>query len=372
MNLKVEPKNTKKLFRTRLVQQTAFWSEVKKKQGIDTYAFDIKYDPDIVESQVRKKDPADDILILVKKLDSDHSIAYAPYGPIVEPKEDEQGAFLEELSECIRPHLPDDCFTLRYDLHWQSHWAKEESHFDENGIWKGRPDKRNQEFRFNFSTKEWNLKKSNTDILPSSTIFISLERDDTDILNGMKPKTRYNIKLSRKKGVSVRSAGMNEIGIWYDLYGQTCARNGIYLHDLGYFTSVLSTSQSGKFHAGTELLIAEKDGVPLAAMFLAVSDKRATYLYGASSDSNRNLMGTYAVQWDAITRAKKKGCVQYDMFGVSPGPDPAHPMYGLYKFKKGFGGRMFHRMGCWDYPLLKDKYKIYSAAEMTAQGYHLG
>jgi lipid II:glycine glycyltransferase (peptidoglycan interpeptide bridge formation enzyme) len=106
-------------------------------------------------------------------------------------------------------------------------------------------------------------------------------------------------------------------------------------------------------------------------MFLAVSKNRGTYLYGASSTAKRNLMSTYALQWHAIISSKKKGCTTYDMFGVSPDPDPSHPMYGLYKFKKGFGGRMFHRMGCWDYPLKKERYEVYAANELTEQGYHL-
>jgi lipid II:glycine glycyltransferase (peptidoglycan interpeptide bridge formation enzyme) len=372
MLIEVKQKNTKKLFKTPLVQQTSFWSEVKKKQGIIPRAFDIKTDTPLVNNPAPVSDIHDDLLVLVRKLDSHHSIAYIPYGPLIEPREDEQGVFLEELSENLRQFLPEDCITLRYDLHWQSHWAKDKSHFDENGIWKGRPDKKNQEFRFNFNTKEWNLKKANTDILPSNTIFLDLDRTESEILDRMKPKTRYNISLARKKGVTVRNAGHEEIGLWYDLYAQTCERNGIYLHELDYFTSVLKTrAEDSLSPAKVELLIAEHDNIPLAAMFYAVSDRRATYLYGASSSSNRNMMGTYAVQWEAISRAKKTGCTKYDMFGVSPNPDPAHPMYGLYKFKKGFGGRMFHRMGCWDYPLMKDKYKVYSAGEMTAHSYHL-
>jgi lipid II:glycine glycyltransferase (peptidoglycan interpeptide bridge formation enzyme) len=373
MFLKVEQKNTKNLLKTPLLQQTSFWSEVKKEQGIIPCAFDITTDTHLENNAVAGANIHDDILVLIRRLDKYHSIAYVPYGPLIEPREEEQGSFLEELSENLRQFLPEDCFTLRYDLHWQSHWAKDENHFDENGIWKGRPDKNNQEFRFNFNTKEWNLKKANTDILPSNTIFLDLGRTESEILDTMKPKTRYNVKLAIKKGVSVRIAGSDEIGVWYDLYRQTCLRNGIYLHNLSYFTSILRTSESDTDpYANVELLIAEHNGIPLAAMFYALSDRRATYLYGASSSSNRNLMGTYAIQWDAIIRAKKQGCIKYDMFGVSPKPDPAHPMHGLYKFKKGFGGRMFHRMGCWDYPLIKDKYKVYSAGEMTAHSYHLG
>jgi lipid II:glycine glycyltransferase (peptidoglycan interpeptide bridge formation enzyme) len=59
------------------------------------------------------------------------------------------------------------------------------------------------------------------------------------------------------------------------------------------------------------------------------------------------------------------------MFGVAPNPDPSHPLYGLYRFKKGFGGTVFHRMGCWDYPLNPENYEMYLASEMQSTGFHL-
>ena len=160
--------------------------------------------------------------------------------------------------------------------------------------------------------------------------------------------------------------------IWTQLYKETCARNKIFLDNEENFKCVLRThvGDTGK-PANVDLLIAEMDNIPLAAMFLAYSDKRATYLYGASSTKNRNSMATYALQWDAILRAKKNGCTEYDMFGVAPYPDSTHPLYGLFRFKTGFGGRIFHRMGCWDYPLDTDCYDVYLASEMTSEGYHL-
>lgn len=68
--------------------------------------------------------------------------------------------------------------------------------------------------------------------------------------------------------------------------------------------------------------------------------------------------------------AKKCDCTEYDMFGVSPNPDPSHPMYGLYRFKQGFGGEIFHQLGCWDYPIDDEKYNYFVAKEMGMQGYY--
>src|SRR5690606_22340314 len=123
--------------------------------------------------------------------------------------------------------------------------------------------------------------------------------------------------------------------------------------------------------AEVELLIAEHENIPLAAMFLVISGNRGTYLYGASSSVNRNLMATYALQWEAINIARSKGCTEYDFFGVAPKADASHPLYGLYKFKTGFGGKIHHNLGCWDYPLDQGKYNHLLATEMHSQGYHL-
>lgn len=68
--------------------------------------------------------------------------------------------------------------------------------------------------------------------------------------------------------------------------------------------------------------------------------------------------------------AKRNKCREYDMFGITPNGDPSHPMHGLYKFKRGFGGEIFHQLGCWDYPIDDDKYKCLAAREMCAQGYY--
>ena len=297
----------------------------------------------------------DDLLVLIQDTEMGDKIAYVPYGPTIKPSDENKGVFLEELSESLRSYLPTDCVLMRYDLLWESPWAKEASFFDEQGNWVGPPAKENQEIRLNFDTHYWNLKKTNTNLLPSDTLFIDLKKDDDRLLGDMKPKTRYNTRLSFRKGVQVRQAGLDEIGVWYDLYQDTCRRNGMPLHELELFKAVVKAKHSDVSLKGdVQLLIAEIDKKPLAAMFLAYSHRRATYLYGASSSKDRQFMAPYALQWEAMQRAKQKGCTEYDMFGVSPAPDPSHPLYGLYRFKTGFGGTLYHRMGCWDYLLKAD------------------
>lgn len=371
----LEKKEIKHVFKTSIIQQTAFWSEVKQQQGIKSLAINFKVSkPSIFNNSSNEKSNyiETDVLILLQPVDNEYTIAYIPYGPEIEPHEENQGRFLEEFSESLRPYLPKNCITIRYDLAWHSPWATDPEHFDNQGNWNGPPEKKYQEFRLNISTQHWNLKKSNSDILPSNTIFLDLKKEPTTLLSSMKPKTRYNINLSIRKGVHIREVGLDKLDLWYALYRETAIRNNIHLNSIEYFRSVLrARAAHTNSPAEVQLLIAEVDDTPLAAMFLVISNKRGTYLYGASSSIKRNYMATYALQWKAMQIARNKGCEEYDFFGVSPRPDPSHPMYGLFKFKSGFGGNLHHRMGCWDYPLKQERYTLFRIAEMNSQGYHL-
>lgn len=369
----VYSKSTEEIFETPIVQQTSFWSEVKRKLGIHSYAFNFKVNlGSIRHDKPCEENVESDLLIVLEYIDRQHCIAYVPYGPELEPDPDCQGVFLEELSECIRHHLPHECIAIRYDLFWESPWAKDDDCYDIRGFWTGPPEHRVQELRFNFSTIKWNFQKSTSNILPTNTNFINLEKGECELLGAMKPKTRYNIKLSERKGVRVKTLGLEEMDIWYNLYKETAFRNGFYLHAPEYFRAVFTArAECTCSPAEVLLLVAEYDETPLAAMFLVLSQNRAVYLYGASSLEKRNLMAPYALQWEAMRIAKAKGCIEYDMFGVSPRPDPDHPMYGLYRFKTGFGGSVFHSMGCWDYPLDNETYTHFKSWEINQKGYHL-
>lgn len=372
MKLQVTRKRVDDLYRTPIVQQTSFWSYVKRNQGVESRAFDFEAPNRELYLDVGGYcSTRADLVMFLQYLNRTDCIAYIPYGPEIEPSEENQGAFLEELSEILRSYVPRDCITLRYDLNWRSHWCKQ-GDYDPDGEWIGVPDKRYQEFQLNYNTVNHNLVKNNTDILPANTIILDLNRSEEEILAQMRPKTRYNIGLAHRHGITVKQLGPRQIDVWYNLYVETAHRNGLYVNDLLSFESVFTAKmERADLPVQVKMLAAYKGSRPLAAMFMLISSNRATYLYGASSTSERNLMPTYVLQWEAIRLAKAAGCTEYDMFGVSPTAEPSHPMYGLYKFKRGFGGELFHQMGCWDYPLRRDEYSLLQSSEMHSQGYYV-
>ncbi len=355
MNLTLQEKEPSNLYETPLLHQSSFWSHVKEKQGYQTKAFDIKVRSSDISDQQGSSYLLDDVLVLLSPVNRSQTIGYVPYGPVLKPTEDKMGPFLEDLSLQLQEKLPDNCILLRYDLPWQRIWEDEDVSLQ------------SQQLRLNWGTSSHQIRKSCSDQLPCDTMFVDLRGSEEDLLARMHHKTRYNIRLAQRKGVEIREVTHKELPIFYALYTETCQRNYIQLHDLSFFESLFTLELEKPYFS---LLVAYLDGVPLSSMFLTRSGDRATYLYGASSSFRRNSMSTYALQWRAMQLARSWGCTSYDLFGVSPTEDKDHPMSSLTKFKKGFGGEFFHRMGCWDFLYDQSHSEELYAFEMTSKGYH--
>jgi lipid II:glycine glycyltransferase (peptidoglycan interpeptide bridge formation enzyme) len=360
VDVRIAGKPLTALMETRLLQQTSFWSDVKNRQGWKTLAFDLEAD----------SAPSGDVLILLRDAGGGRSVAYSPFGPEHLPDGERRGEYLAGISSELARTLGSECIYIRWDLPWISPYAEDPRRFDERGWWLGPPEPHLRELRMNAFTGA-GLRKAPTDILPPDTFMVDLRPSRDGLLSRMKPKTRYNIGLSARRGVTVREGTKEDLDTWQKLYNLTARRNGIRPHGARYFEALLGEPGN----AGTprtRLLLAEKDGLPLAAMFLSVSADRATYLYGASSGERKELMAPYALQWDAMCRAKDEACTSYDMFGASPRPDPGHPLHGLFLFKSGFGGAMIHRQGAWDFPYDREAYSAIRAHEAVEGHFHIG
>ncbi|MCL2127924.1 MAG: peptidoglycan bridge formation glycyltransferase FemA/FemB family protein, partial [Treponema sp.] len=213
------------------------------------------------------------------------------------------------------------------------------------------------------------FRRAAADIQAADTVLVDLAPPSQDILAAMKPKWRYNIGLAEKRGVVVNSGGAEGVDDFYRLLAETASRDGISIHSAAYYRALFEECPAGAAGGGAEpsarlrLYTAVHGGDTLAAIAALFRGKQAVYLYGASSNNKRNLMAPYALQWRAMTDAKAAGCTSYDLFGIPPGEDPGHPMAGLYRFKTGFGGRIVHRSGSWDYPCKPALYALFRAAE---------
>jgi peptidoglycan pentaglycine glycine transferase (the first glycine) len=188
------------------------------------------------------------------------------------------------------------------------------------------------------------LRISPHNIQPPRTIIVDIRESEGVILARMKQKTRYNIRLAEKKGVTVRT--WEDIDSFHKMMLVTGGRDGFGIHSLEYYQRAYELMHPKQM---CEILVAEFEGKPLAALFVARNGNRAYYLYGASTDEERNRMPTYLLQWEAMKWAKARGCEEYDLWGV---PDEEEAvleanfetrhdgLWGVYRFKRGFGGQL--------------------------------
>jgi lipid II:glycine glycyltransferase (peptidoglycan interpeptide bridge formation enzyme) len=184
-------------------------------------------------------------------------------------------------------------------------------------------------------------------IQPRRTIAVDLTPDERSIALRQKPKWRYNAGLAARKGVTVRVAtSAEDIQRWYALMQVTSQRDRFAIHTLDYYLYIWKVFGEAN---QARLLLAEHEGKLLAGIFVTLLGREGIYLYGASGNEGRNLMPNHLLQWEAMRWAKAQGATLYDLWGVAESEDPNDPMAGVYRFKRGWGGKMIRYIGSFDY-----------------------
>ena len=202
-------------------------------------------------------------------------------------------------------------------------------------------------------------------IQPRRSIVIDLAGSADDVLARMKQKTRYNVRLAEKKGVTVRVGNLADLPLLYKMYAETSVRDGFVIRDENYYMTVWKLfmseeSSSLVTHPSAIPLIAEVDNEPVAAIFLFMFAERGYYVYGMSRDKHREKMPTYLLQWAAMKHAKAHGCLTYDLWGAPDIFDESDSMWGVYRFKEGLGGEVVRTLGAYDFAPNKFWYSMYS------------
>ena len=310
--------------------QSAMWGRFKSRFGWKAHAFMVEW----IDSEAKP------LLALSRRIAPGLSMAYIPWGPELPaafpPDPLLRSNAAAELARALQPLLPGTAF-IRFDPPW----------FIPDG---------------GASPLPAPFRRAVADIQPPDTVLIDLSPSTQDMLAAMKPKWRYNIGLAEKRGVIVYSDDVTQTGaqrmdVFYRLLAETAERDGLAIHSSAYYRALFEECRD------LRLYIAKHEGDAVAAIVVLCRGKQATYLYGASANSKRNVMAPYALQWKAMQDAKTFGCTLYDLFGIPPDENPDHPMAGLYRFKTGFGGRIIHRPGSWDYPCRPALYTLFSSAE---------
>lgn len=152
-------------------------------------------------------------------------------------------------------------------------------------------------------------------------------------------KTRYNVRLAMRKGVQIRTYSGDgeipekELEAFNRIMEETACRDRFIPRQKPYYRKVFDA-------LGREavLFMAYLEKIPIAGTIGVYSGSKGWYLYGASSNHQRNVMPNYLLQWEMVKMALERRCVFYDFRGVPGELTEENPLYGLYRFKKGFGG----------------------------------
>lgn len=320
------------------LSQTGFWGRYKSGFGARPYAFRIG--------------AAGGMLVLVRRVAPGLSLGYVPYGPDLPDPTGAPGArerLLLRLGQAAAPLLPREVAFVRFDLPWE---------VGSQGAGRLEESPR--------------LRRSGVEIQPIHTVVLDLRASDQDLLAAMHHKTRYNIGLAARRGVEVvEGTTAEELAAWYAVKVENDRRDGIVTHSEAYFRALVRPAGDRCAVGPTvRLMLARVDGRVVGGIIVSFCGKAARYLHGASSDEMRNTMFSYALQWRAVALAREVGCETYDLYGIPPDDDPAHPMHGLYRFKIGFGGRVLHRLGCYDVVLRPALYAALRLPERVRYVYY--
>jgi lipid II:glycine glycyltransferase (peptidoglycan interpeptide bridge formation enzyme) len=272
--------------------------------------------------------------VLFRSLPFGFTLAYIPKGPLGCPDDSRaQSALWQAVDDACRPRKA-IFLKVEPDI-WERQDASDYPEQERPSLAPPRG------FRLGFQS-----------IQPQRTLLVDLSGDEERILSRMKQKTRYNIRLAQKKGVLVRPSA--DLETFHRLMVVTGGRDAFGVHSLAYYRRAYELFYP---RGECELLLAEYQGEPLAALMVFAHGRRAWYLYFSSYNAHRERMPTYLLQWEAMRWARERGCEAYDLWGV-PDADEASleasfekltgGLWGVYRFKRGFGGVLSRAAGPWD------------------------
>ncbi|MBN2390638.1 MAG: peptidoglycan bridge formation glycyltransferase FemA/FemB family protein [Anaerolineae bacterium] len=190
-----------------------------------------------------------------------------------------------------------------------------------------------------------------------NTMLLDLHPALDQLMAQMKPKWRYNIHLAVRKGVVIRDATLDDFPLLCAMYAETATRDSFVIREEAYYQDVWQRFMRAGL---TWALIAEIDNTPVAMAIAFHLGSRAWYMYGASRDTGRSFMPNHLLQWHIIRRAKEAGCTVYDLWGAPDTLDVTDPLWGVYRFKEGFGATFVRHLGAYDYTPRTWLYRLYA------------
>ncbi len=255
------------------------------------------------------------LALLVRKIPmTGVSMLYAPRGPVCDTED--EGVIAELLKGARAVAKKHNGYTIKLDPDVKSDNSRFIEIMKKNG--------------FNLAAEGKNFEG----IQPRYVFRLDVDgKTEEELMANFHDKWRYNIRLATRKGVEIKIAPREELKPFYDIMVETGMRDNFVTRPLSYFERMYDCMGEH-----LRLYMAYHEGEPIAGTLAVQYGDKVWYLYGASSNKKRNLMPNYLLQWEMIRWSVETNCKTYDFRGVSGDISEDNPLYGLYRFKKGFGG----------------------------------
>ena len=274
-------------------------------------------------------------LILLRKLPLGIAFAYSPRGPLFSSRE-----ALDALLLAGAELLKEEKALV---------WKMDPPILDGDELWIDRVQKKR--LRFVDTGPDF------AGVQPRYVMTLNLSNSTDTLLKNMKSKTRYNIGYAQRKGVQiVRVKERRLLNVFYCLLQETAIRDGFTIRPPDYYEAMWDHLVENNL---AQLFLAYHDNTPLAGAICFRLPHRVWYVYGASSNEKRNLQASHLIQWEMIRWAKSLGSKVYDFRGVSGDLREDNPLYGLYRFKEGFGAKLETYVGEFDLPISQGGYVLW-------------
>ncbi len=340
--------------------QSAQWAEVKGQFGWQPFFLVWQGTGDDLELILRKdgdikiKKPDAAALVLERKAFRGLSVMYVPRGPILRDWSDKnlRQRVINDLQDfagragAIQIKIDPDVIIGRGVPGEEETEAVPQGNEITEGLTEG---------GWRFSSEQIQFR---------NTFLIDLRPEEDELLRRMKSKTRYNIRLASRKGITIRYGDLTDLGNLYRMYADTSLRGGFTIRGEEYYQNLwqvfMKESLDPVIDPAAQSIIAEFEGKPVAGAVMFRFGDRAWYLHGMSLPEHSDKMATYLIQWEGMRWAKENGCTIYDMWGAPDHFVEDDSMWGVYRFKKGFGGGVIRTIGAWDYPVKPLVYKVYT------------
>lgn len=103
----------------------------------------------------------------------------------------------------------------------------------------------------------------------------------------------------------------------------------------------------------------------LGTILFLIYGNEVLSLFGGTDDNLLQFQSAYTVHYAGIKYAIDHGYKRYNFYGITGDFRKENPLYGLYLFKKSFGGHVVELIGEYDLVISNFWYKIYNLAFKT-------